>query len=333
MPLPDVNVLVDQSIEHTLKLLKFSYGQSKKVGQELLNLKDELLSLIQKHGFYGTSQSAKVRQQASLIQAASAKITEKYQELANLQSRMLNALGLRESQKAAGAILRAFGDQLDPMSVLGGKLRQLSNHTLIDGVLSKDWWKKQGEDLLHRFAQQIHQGVNLNETGEQVAARIFNGKKSSLMAAMRKQADALIDTSVLSVANNAGQLVFAESDEVEGFIRSAVLDPRTCIRCMSLDGALFKKDGTLHPDSPIKKVKFQGWAPIHWGCRCSDIPYTSGMNLPEKMSAQEWLVTKSLSYVKEALGKARAELFFSGNLTLADMVSPSGKILTLDQLY
>ena len=122
-----------------------------------------------------------------------------------------------------------------------------------------------------------------------------------------------------------------------------------CVRCAALDGQAWNLDGEKLPGT---KVEFMA-PPIHFGDRCvlSPIPKTFrdiGLDIPEPQDAgqrasslgpvhgkttfQDFLERQSPAFVEQVLGKGRAELFRQGKLTVRDLVSGTGRELTLDQL-
>ena len=76
------------------------------------------------------------------------------------------------------------------------------------------------------------------------------------------------------MAINAGRYYsFAEMKfEIQGFIHSSILDDATCPLCEALDGKTYKVDD---PDSE----EYQ--SPLHFSCRCIDVPITIAEDAPE----------------------------------------------------
>lgn len=122
-----------------------------------------------------------------------------------------------------------------------------------------------------------------------------------------------------------------------------------CVRCAALDGQAWNLDGEKLPGT---KVTFLA-PPIHFGDRCvlSPIPKTFrdiGLDIPEpedagqrasslgpvhgKTTFDDFLKRQSPEFVARTLGKKRAELFAAGKLTVRDLVSGTGRELTLDEL-
>ena len=170
------------------------------------------------------------------------------------------------------------------------------------------------------------------------------------MDVARKNARVLVHSSVMTAANQARLATFRKNARlIKGLRWLATLDSRSCVVCMALDGQAWNLDGEKLPQT---KVDFTA-PPKHFGCRCilSPIPKTFkdiGLNIPEPTDAgqrasslgpvegsitfDDFLARQSPTFVENVLGKRRAELFRAGKLSVRDLVSGTGRELTLDEL-
>ena len=78
----------------------------------------------------------------------------------------------------------------------------------------------------------------------------------------------------------------------------------------------------------------------HFHCRCMTVPIFSALANVEKadgqpaskLTAEDWLDSKTPAEQDDILGKGRAALYRKGSLTLRDLVSGTGQQLSLAQL-
>jgi SPP1 gp7 family putative phage head morphogenesis protein len=231
-------------------------------------------------------------------------------------------------------------------------LASLAQAVLIDGAPTAAWWAKQSADTAFKFAGAVRQGVVNGETNERIVARIAG--KDGFMEISRRNARSLVHSSIMTAANKARMETFRKNGKYcEGIRWLATLDSHTCKTCMALDGATWDFDGKPNLKS---KVKFQGLPPRHWSCRCvvSLIPSLSSIRELDPIMADEieagrmraskdgpvpvaggfdaFLKRQSPAFIADMLGKRRAELYGAGKLTLQDLVSGTGRPLTLDEL-
>lgn len=230
----------------------------------------------------------------------------------------------------------------------------LQSDVMIFGAPSADWWRGQSQDLQFKFAQQVRQGLSNAETNQQIISRIVgkNGEPG-IMETARRNAAALVQTSVQTVANDARRETFkANSDVILGLQQVSTLDSHTSLICISYSGAQWDLD--FKPIGPKKTRKpYNGGVPRHFNCRSVEVPITKtfaqlGMkNVPEptfttrasdegpidaKTDFKSFLERKSKSYQDEMLGKGRADLWRAGKITLRDLVDGNGRPLTLAEL-
>lgn len=122
-----------------------------------------------------------------------------------------------------------------------------------------------------------------------------------------------------------------------------------CARCAALDGQAWNLDG-----EKLKGTKVAFLAPpIHFGDRCvlTPIPKTFrdiGLDIPEptdlgqraskdgpvkgNITFDQFLKRQTPEFIDRVLGTTRAQLFREGKLTVRDLVSGTGRELTLAKL-
>lgn len=251
--------------------------------------------------------------------------------------------------------LRSFGNVAAPTPE---RLASLTKEVLIDGAPSSAWWARQAQDTSFRFAREIRQGVVEGSTNEQIVARIVGrGDEPGILDQARRGVRALVHSSIMTAANRARLETFRKNSKFSRGVRwLATLDGHTCRTCMALDGQAWDFEG-----NPIDRdgnspppMEFQ-LPPAHFNCRCvaSPIPESfddifgvkgiddifdrdqvraSKDGPTTAMTFGEFLKRQSPEFIAEMLGAKRARLWSQGKITLRDLVSGSGRPLTLDQI-
>jgi len=338
--------LTDAILRNSLQILRLSAGEQAVVEQILRELERDLKALLESRSLSGASKRA-VEQ---LIADAGRAIDGGYAK-AGVQVDT-HALALIVAEQTADLIGEAIpADIARPTDAI---LASLTRDVLIEGSPASAWWARQSEDTAFRFAGQVRQGVVNGETNEQIVGRIVGrGGEPGIMDLIRRNARALVHSSVMSAANAARLASFRANPEMFAGVRwLATLDGITCKRCAALDGQSWDLDG--------KKLKGTRVAflapPIHWNDRCvlSGIPKMSALEesfpgisekldaigardsslgpLPAKTTFDDFLKRQTPAFVEATLGKRRAELFTAGKITVRDLVSGTGRELTLDEL-
>jgi SPP1 gp7 family putative phage head morphogenesis protein len=258
--------------------------------------------------------------------------------------------GIAQVQAGAvgGAIQGAVGARLDVAVPAVETMRSLVSDLLIQGAPSADWWNRQAGDTQFRFANAIRQGIAQGETNAQIVARIRKGSGAMgpIVETSRRNAEALVRTSVQTVANATRLEVFKANDDILAGVRQiSTLDGRTSDTCVAYSGAEWDTEG-----NPINgtKLPFNGGPPRHWNCRSVLTPIVKPLpGLPEfrpseRASADgpvradvtfaQWLAGKSKGFQDDLLGPGRAQLWRDDKITLQQLLDQRGRPLTLEQL-
>lgn len=173
----------------------------------------------------------------------------------------------------------------------------------------------------------ITMGQTTNEIVNQVMGLVSNRTKA--------QAEAVVRTAANQVGSMArAELYKANKDVLKGEEYSAVLDGRTTITCMGLDGHIY----------PVGEGPMP---PMHYNCRSVRVPVVddafkalregatrASMNGPVAATRtyNSWLKDQGKGFQDEVLGPERAKLFRSGALHLDKFTDDSGKVYSLNQL-
>jgi hypothetical protein len=225
-------------------------------------------------------------------------------------------------------------------------LKTLAGDVLIQGAPSSEWWSRQGADTAFRFSNAVRQGVAQGETNAQIVARVRGTRTApGIMEASRRNAEALVRTSVQTVANVSRLEVFkGNGDVLDGVRQLSTLDGRTSDTCIAYSGGTWDLE---EKPIPPTRLPFNGGPPRHWNCRSVLTPMVKpipGFEMPVgtraaaggpvrgDISFSEWLESKSKQFQDDLLGDGKADLWRSGKITLTQLLDQRGRPLTLAQL-
>jgi SPP1 gp7 family putative phage head morphogenesis protein len=335
--------LADKILQHALQILRLSAGEANQVEAILMEMARELRALI----LTADLADATKRDIEALVKAAEDEIKVGYKRAGAVADTYEIAVIVAEkTQEIMQDVI-----PVDTRSLTDTQLMSLGKDVLIDGAPTSAWWAKQSDDLAFRFAAQVRQGVANGETQEQIVARVVGRQgEPGILDVARRNARALVHSSVLSAANQARLATFRKNSRTISGVRFlATFDSHTCLRCAAHDGASWNLDGEKIKGT---KIAFDP-PPLHVSCRCilTPIPKTFreiGLDIPEpkdtgmrassegpisgKTTMQQFLKRQSPEFIANTLGKTRAELFMKGKLTISDLVSGTGRELSLAEL-
>lgn len=357
-------------ISHTVDVHRYEAGLRKKVLAMIDRLGQDLVSQLASAGL-DTPRTAWQRARLSaLLDEAGKTIGKAYDGIASEVSDEMKGLVQITGQGVVTACNDAFGASLMvPVKWTPELLAKLADETLIQGATQVEWWSRQGDGLSQAFADQMRQGMLRGETVTQLRDRIMGqnlpgvdavGKidlrkvQPQLRAPIwtaRRNAEALVRTSVISTANAAHMAAFeANADIMDGVQWCSTLDTSTCGRCAGMDLREWKW-GETHPIPAL-----------HWGCRCSIISTTKSWETLAKeahgnsklakeldkmtpgnrasmggpvsgnLRYEDWFNGQSEARQLEILGPGRLSLYKKGGLDFQAMIGQNGNPLTLKQL-
>lgn len=248
---------------------------------------------------------------------------------------------LRELAKVeADASVRAMQAEAGPVGVTfrGLDLRTIQTVATqpVDGQPLSKWWRDIERGTMRRIEREIGVGLATGETVDQMVARV----RTNAFPTTRRNAEALVRTAATHVSAQAREASFRENgDTIKGVQWVSTLDLRTSDVCKSRDGRVYSVGEGPRP-------------PAHPNCRSTIVPVLKswrelGIDLdeapdgtrasmdgqvPANLSYGDWLADQPDDRQDDALGPARAKLFRAGRITVADLVTTTGRPLTLDEL-
>lgn len=359
------DILADGIITRQIQLLRFTAGTRGKVLEILRRMEEELTEKL----FYSGRKLTEIGREdlARLLRQTTDLIEQYYSEAADYMGGELTALGRVEAVAVAASLDSAFRGAVTPSLPTEAYFRRLADNTLIQGAPSAAWWKQQSEQTAFRFSNEVRQGLAQAETNAQITQRIMgratgysviDGKRvyryaGGAMDVERRNAAALVQTSVQAVANTARMDTFtANQDVIKGVRHISTLDSHTTTRCVAFNQLAWEIPG--HKPIPPNKFPYHGGTPIHWNCRSIMLPVTKtfrelGIDMDEfdpstttrsanggpvaaDLSFGAYLKRKPDSFVDDLLGPGRAQLWRDGKIKLPQLLDQTGRPLTLKEL-
>lgn len=347
----------DQIRAFSVDLERFSAELRTKALEFLLSLEEELVRLLQRYDFEAVSRSdAKAARLAKLLEQTRAIIATVYGQVwVEMKTNLAHVAELAATNAAAainGAVLATIATVALPPE----RIRALVDGTLIQGAPSKQWWSDQAATTLKNFTNEVQKGYASGEGAAEIARRIrgteANGYKDGVMDISRRNAEALVRSSVQAVSNSARTETFENNDDiVENLMQISTLDGRTTVICMARSGKMWN---TKTKEPVGHSIPWNGGSPHHWQCRSVEVAVLKPLNklpsrkksavenagtqssmdgqVPADMDYQDWLRTKPEAFQKEALGEGKWQLWKDGKITLSQMLDMRGNPMTLAEL-
>jgi SPP1 gp7 family putative phage head morphogenesis protein len=169
-------------------------------------------------------------------------------------------------QKAAN---KAVGVDIMTVSLSRQQVRRIVSDTLIEGAPSKEWWEKVADSTRQTFINTVRAGMAKGLPTEEIVQQLIGTKTlPGALVSTERQVEALVRTSVQTVANQARLDLYDENQDVlKGIQWVATLDNRTTIICMGLHGKVW----SLPDYEPVDHdIPFPG-PTAHWNCRSTQV--------------------------------------------------------------
>jgi len=264
---------------------------------------------------------------------------------------------------------RILGANIFDVTLTPELLNAVVSKAGIEGHIIGAWWDTQNENTkkrligkMNQVAQQVELGMVKGESiGEMISRLRGTATTPGVMSISKREAAALVRTSVHQVAQSARREIYDQNqDVIKGYQIIATLDTRTTPLCRALDLKTY--------DLNFNPVGHQfpypaGGPPFHWNCRTTLIPLTksyrelmaddSGLSakqrkaldlipsslrasmggpVKDKMDYNDWLKTQTEAVQKSVLGEARWKLWKEHDLSMVDLIHQTGRQYTLKEL-
>jgi SPP1 gp7 family putative phage head morphogenesis protein len=339
---------VELAIVRQLLLQRVQAGSARKVNALYTQLADDIEASMRKSKEFTTYQNRRID---SAIRELKTMVAGANSMAASTLAEDLEDLAGQEAKWTIGAINTAATVNIATALPAASVLKSIAEKSLVQGATIGAWFGKVDEDLQFQIERTIKTGVALGRTNAQLARDIIGmgDKGGEPLAKTRRDANAIVRTSVQTVSNNAALESYrANSDVIAGVVWLATLDSRTTDICAARSGKQYTLDG-----EPVgHKIPFNGGPPAHWNCRSRIVPKTKtfrelGIDIdefapgtqasafgqaPADLSFDEFLRKQPKEFADEMLGKGRAELWRNKTITLSQLLDQRGNPLTLAEL-
>lgn len=335
-------LILDGAVRHAHWLERYNTGVVSRIISLLNKADDDLVSQIQArlgriNGRGYNLSKVETQRLKELLDDIRKKRVELYGLLYEETKGSLSELAIHEAGFQQDLLQHATNSMGKAVSVSAPSLNILRSVALsrpFQGRLLKDWYKSLPEQAGNRIADAVQMGIVEGQTTDQIVRRIVGSRalryKDGILEMNRRDAEAVVRTSVAHTANNAAEELYkANADLVLGVRWVSTLDSRTTSICASRDGQVFAIGEGPRP-------------PAHWRCRSTTVPdlgeeetgtrASSTGQVPAKMNYAEWLKKQQPKVQDEILGPARGKLFRDGGLPIDKFVDVTGKSYTLQQL-
>ena len=346
--------LADATRRHFIDLTKYDAGLRRKVLKRLKTLENELVAKIAISGYDKNGlEKLKTKRYKKFLQEVKDTISTSYSDIKQINNTESIGLAGVESRVTANKINNVLGVK-DAVPMLNETaLKQTVSNVLIQGAPINSWFDRQSRDLKEKFSDAMRNGLLTGETNQKLIQAVrgtrAGGFKDGIMNASRNKASTLVRTEVNAISNNARIATYKDNEDiVDKMVTFVTFDSRTSDICIGRSGLEYTVDG-----DPIgHNVDFDGGPPYHPNCRTimspvlksyadlgidkNEIPKGTRASIdgqvPEDLSYNAWLKTKSNKEQNEILGVGKAELFRADKITTRQLINNDGNPLTLKQL-
>jgi SPP1 gp7 family putative phage head morphogenesis protein len=348
----------DEIIGHSVNLNRLELQMRRDIIKELKVLEKDLIKKLEKSNILNGRPMTRFKQKRlkALLKQTQGTIKTAYDKIRKqLDGDLVKVAGISEAQ-TVNALNTSIKSEVLSTAMSKQALKAIVSDSLIEGAPSKEWWSRRSVALKDKFSDTVRQGMLAGETTPKVVRNLRGSKalryKDSVLSGNYRSAEALVRTSIQTVANKARLETYRENDDlIKGIEWSATFDSRTSEICASLDGAQWDLEYNPIGDN---SQPFPGMI-AHWNCRSTtvaivkswkelgakgkfkEIPKSTKASMDGQVSGKKnyegWLKGKDKKTQEEVLGVGKRKLWKEGKLGFSDLVSGSGKPLTLEQLH
>lgn len=334
--------LADKATERALLVNRAGAGSGKKILKMMQAMERDIVSRLP--DINGEMTRARLLKQLKIIRKV---IADYYGEIATTSAEDLAEIAKIEGRWQVYTVNAVATFEIASVLPAAAIFEELAKDTLIVGNVASDWWAQQSDKMQNDFQRVVQLGLSQGETNQQITKRF---KDVSGLA--QRNAYALVKTSSQAVAINArNESMKANEELISAKVSMATLDSHTSLQCAVRDQAKYDMENNpILGTDPVKQSYIS--IPRHFQCRSyfsyaiksfkelgldiGDFTPTTRASMdgqvPAATNFEQFLSGKSEAWQDEYLGKGKAQLWRDGKITLSDMVSGTGRELTLDQL-
>lgn len=318
---PEEQVIYDITVRFQVYLERLKSGEMRKINAAIVRFDKEIVSALRSLG----DAPSKAALNAMLTRLRERMLTLSDDQLKNYMGTLkdFSEYAVQFNTATLNVIAPPNAPAVEP-DALAAWASTLEAPIQATGSLMEPFVKTWGQSATRQVEGAIRTGYAQGQTTEQIVRKVRgtkanNFKDGILGNATKREADAMVRTSLQQVSTEAKSAVFRENgDIIDGEQWISTLDSRTTEQCMSLDGLVFPVGEGPRP-------------PIHIGCRSTMIPVLKkieGLDLSQGLTRAsadgpvdarqtyfDWLKGQSKDFQEDALGVTRAKLFRDGGLS------------------
>mgnify|MGYP003631891629 CR=1 FL=1 len=319
-----INAQFDAAMEINLITMRVEESTRRQVRVILKDLESTLVAKVNDDRITNWSRQRIQKQTASARQS----ISRAYTKISEVSREATKGIATPTASLAADAL--SVTALTPPASVLNA----IANGSIIQGATQGAWWRKQSGSLGFKYTTAVSQGIAGGEATGPIISRV-----RGLMDVSRRDAAALVQTSMQTVMNNSKMATFKENESlIKKYRAVTALDSHVCRLCIPYADLEWQTDG-----EPIGHSLSMPVYPIHFNDRCTMIPVVldgpqGGQRASEDgpvkgdTTLAQFMKRKGTKYTEEMLGKGKAKLWADGKISLQDLTNGANRELTLQQL-
>jgi len=347
--------ILDKITADTINIQRYEATVQRQVIQQLRDLEAKVVAELKaSNAITAVRKQTQDKRLTALLKKTRNTIATAYKDISKAQILILAEVAELSEIQTVNALNQSLKANVIKSTMSKSMLNAIASKTLIEGSPTKEWWARKGAGFQAKFEDTIRMGMLQGDTTDNIVRGLIgtrvNKFKDAALQAQRRGAEAVVRSSIQTVANTARLDTFANnSDVIKGIEWVATLDNRTSVICMELDGLEWDLEY-----NPIGHSKPFPSAIAHWNCRSTQVPVTKSWEelgakgkfseIPEStrssmdgqvagdMNYQQWLGTKSKAFQQEVLGVQKQKLWKAGKISFSDLVNQRGHPLTLEQL-
>lgn len=322
-----------EAIKRTIARDRFASGLNGRVQKILQELEREIVAKLATFDPQNPSRRADRLRQLKVEVAE--EIARRYDLARREAAGELKELAIDEARWKESSLKRSWnasGANIDVALAPTPILEALVSKPVVLGAPADDYWAQTARGLAEAFVREMQLGVAGGESIGDLITRVRGSKTQGvpgIMSVSRRDAESLVRTSVNSIANEAHMTVYAQNaDVIEALQHSSILDSRTTTICFGRNALMWKAD-TLEPIG--HSIPFQR-PPLHWRCRSIITTVLNVEEPPPIPDFKTYFDSLSTKEQHEIFGVGRSQLFREGRISQKDLLSSSGRPLTLKEL-
>lgn len=333
--------LQDRAVRHAIFLERLKTEEQNKI---LRMMNKDIFPDIEKELRRRVREKMSTRRINELHKVTALILREGYSDLSSELKAGLRDLAVQEGQFQTSLLNKSVGAVDVTFAVPGIQTLRAVVNTNVRGAIIDDWFKSMSRNDANAVIQQVNIGLVEGDSIDSMVRRVVGTRRNQftdgVLQTSRRNAKALVRTSVNHVSSQAREAVYKENEDmIKGVRYVATLDSRTTDICASLDGRVFPIGEGERP-------------PMHFQCRSTTVPIVKSWKelgiplreappgtrasvdgqVPDNLTYPKWLKKQPIAVQNEVLGVGKAKVFRRGKVSIDRFVDKRNKSLTLKQL-